>query len=99
MRVLNTDFAFTVKVGKDHFGGHFEYQKNGAETVKMSFRRLPAKKENGYAFTQVNYLRLQNGEWMLWDVNRKVPKNLNQDDNSTYAIFREALALSQLVEA
>jgi hypothetical protein len=99
MRVLNTDFAFTVKVGKDHFGGHFEYQKNGAETVKMSFRRLPVVKENGLAFTQVNYLRLQNGQWLLWDVNRKTPKTAKQDDIAVFAIFREALALSQLAEA
>ena len=98
MRVVNSNFNFTVKIGTDHFGGQFHYAKNGAEVVKISFRRLPQKRSNGFACEQVNYLRKVNGRWILWDVNRRAPKNNSEHDRAAYAIFREAFGLSLLDE-
>jgi hypothetical protein len=98
MRVLNSNFNFTVKVGKEHFGGQFNYHQNGAEVVKMSFRRFPAKKTQGFIYEQVNYLRNIDGRWTLWDMNRKAPKYHNDEDQAVYAVFREAYGLSLLDE-
>jgi len=99
MRVMNSNFHFTVKVGQDHYGGQFHYVRNGAETVKISFRRLPQKKSNGFNYEQVNYLRQVNGRWILWDMNRRGPKYNNEQDRAAYAVFREAFGLSLLDEA
>ena len=96
MKVLNSSFTFTVKVGQEHFGGHFDYQKKNAEVVKMSFRKLPKAEGNGYRYSQVNYLRLVNNEWVLWDINMKAPKQNTKDDGAVYYIFREAYGLAQL---
>jgi hypothetical protein len=96
MKVLNSNFTFTVKVGQEHFGGHFDYKKRNSEVVKMSFRKLPKASGNGYHYTQVNYLRRVNDEWVLWDMNRKAPKYNSKDDRAVYFIFREAYGLAQL---
>jgi hypothetical protein len=98
MRVVNSNFSFTVKVGADHFGGQFQYARNGAETVKISFRRLPQKRGNGYAYEQTNHLKKVNGRWVLWDLNRSAPKYNSEHDRATYAVFREAYGLSLLDE-
>jgi len=99
MRVVNSNFNFTVKVGSDHYGGQFNYAKNGSETVKISFRRLPQRRGNGFAYEQVNYLRNINGNWIIWDMNRRAPKYISEHDRATYAVFREAFGLSLLDEA
>lgn len=99
MKVINPNFNFTVKVGKDHYGGQFQYMQNGVETVKISFQRLPEKRGNGFAYKQVNYLRNVNGKWLLWDVSRRAPKHNGEHDRAAYAVFREALGLSVLDEA
>src|SRR5688572_3200807 len=96
MKVLNSNFTFTVKVGQEHFGGHFNYQKRGADVVKMSFRKLPKAKGNGYHYTQVKYLRLMDNQWVLWDMNRRAPKYNSKEDSAIYYIFREAYGLAQL---
>lgn len=99
MKVVNSNFNFTVKVGSDHFGGQFQYVRNNAETVTISFRRLPKKDSNGYAYEQVNYLRKLQGRWILWDANRRAPKHHGELDRAAYAVFREAFHLSLLDEA
>ena len=96
---MNSNFQFTVKVGKDHYGGAFQYAKNGTQTVKISFRRLPQQRGNGFAYEQVNYLKQINGQWVIWDVTRRAPKYNCTDDQAVYAIFREAYGLSLLDEA
>ena len=99
MKVLNSNFAFTVKVGQEHFGGTFDYQKKSNEVVKISFSRRPKLQNKGYHYTQVNYLRCVNEKWVLWDMNRKAPKYNSKDDTSIYQVFREAWGLAQLHEA
>lgn len=98
MRVLNSNFNFTVKVGAEHFGGHFSYHSNGAEMVKMSFRRLPRQQDKGYAVPRISHLKLMDGKWTLWDVQRQTPVR-HTDDHAVYAVFREAFGLSLLDEA
>jgi hypothetical protein len=95
---MNSNFSFTVKVGQEHFAGHFNYHQNGAETVKMSFRRVPHK-NRGMTFDKISYLRNVNGQWRLWDITRKAPKNMNEGDKAAYAVFREAYGLAMLAEA
>lgn len=99
MRVLNSNFHFTVKVGEDHFGGQFRYHRNGEEVVKMSFRKFPKKRTEGFTYEQVNYLRNVAGRWVLWDMNRRAPQYRSENDSAVYAIFREAYGLSLLDEA
>ena len=98
MRIMNSNFSFTVKVGQEHFAGHFNYHQNGAEMVKISFRRV-AKKSRGMAFDKISYLRHVDGRWLLWDINRRSPKNSNESDKAIFAVFREAYALAMLDEA
>ena len=98
MKVMNSNFSFTVKVGAEHFSGHFNYHQNGSEVVKMSFRRL-VKNQNDDAGEQVIYLRNLNGQWMLWDMLRKAPKYTHEEDKAVYGIFREAFGLALLNEA
>jgi len=99
MRVLNGNFNFTVKVQDDHFAGQFSYHRKGADIIKISCRRLPKKRTDGYPYEQVNYLRLQNGKWILWDMNRRAPKYNHDTDGAVYAIFREAYHLAMVAEA
>lgn len=99
MKVVNSSFNFTVKVGTDHYGGQFDYAKNGEEVVKISFRRLPKNRGNGLAYEQINYLRKLNGQWIIWDVKRRQPKYNTAEDTAVYGVFREAFGLSLLDEA
>ncbi len=99
MRVLNSNFGFTVKVGDEHFGGNFNHHLNGVELVKMTFRRLPKKKTNGFIYEQVNYFCNIKGKWILWDIVRKAPKSRSDEDAAAFAVFREAYGLSLLAEA
>jgi hypothetical protein len=99
MKALNSGFNFTVKLGQDHFAGRFEYKNKGVEIIRISCHKLPKNRNNGYAYNQVNYLRWMDGKWILWDVNRKAPKNVTQEDRTTYTVFREAYGLAQLHEA
>lgn len=99
MRVLNTSFGFTIKLGGEHFGGFFNYHHKGIEQVKMSFRRLPRKPGKGFVYEQVYYFRCMNDRWILWDLDRKAPRQRVKGDSAAYAVFREAFGLAQLAEA
>jgi hypothetical protein len=99
MSVVNNNFNFTVKVAGEHYGGEFNYAKNGVEMVKLTFRRLPVKSKNGYSFDQTRYLRNVRGQWMFWDFKRRAPRALDKQDHAAYAVFREAYGLSLLNEA